>query len=406
VLSYTVCKINQLGIKMDYRLQLKALVIATTFFVSTIAHSATEQSTDISITDQVNVGRQAFNHGQYEDALAEWNIAFDHYRSTKNKTGQARILQYKAEAYLAIGQNYKATSNLESALRLAESSGDEQLAAQITGSLGTAFMLSNRTDEARDLLEKAVDGERTNGRHGSAAVAGNNLGNLLASQGDYESAISIYKQAISDSQKAGNTELAVKSSTNIARALIDSGREKEALESLTQTTKQAESLPPSHEKAYVLISIGRLYTRIKPSPENSSADLDKLASHAFNTAAKTADEISDNRALSYSYGYLGELDEQAGRTEDAIIATKKALHHLRTTPSPEIRYRWQWQEGRLLRAEGKTDLAINAFKRAVDDLQKIRPVLSTGNVSKSSNFREESGQLYLDLADQLLKKAS
>jgi tetratricopeptide (TPR) repeat protein len=149
---------------MDYRLQLKALVIATTFFVSTIAHSATEQSTDISITDQVNVGRQAFNHGQYEDALAEWNIAFDHYRSTNNKTGQARILQYKAEAYLAIGQNYKATSNLESALRLAESSGDEQLAAQITGSLGTAFMLSNRTDEARDLLEKAVDGERTNGR--------------------------------------------------------------------------------------------------------------------------------------------------------------------------------------------------------------------------------------------------
>ena len=383
---------------MEHRLLLKVLCISIGLFFSATAYS--------SIDEQIDTGRQDFNNGHYEDALAKWDTALKSYRQGNDKSGQARMLQYKAEAYLAIGQNYKATSNLESALRLAEASEDEQLAAQITGSLGTAFMLSNRTDEALDLLEKAANGERANGRPDSAAVAGNNLVNLLASQDQFDPAITAYKQAISDAQQAGNTTLEIKSYTNLTRVLISSGRDEEALNSLKRTAEQANLLTPSHEKAYILISIGQLYTRLNESSQTSVTDLEKLASQALKDAASTAEKISDNRALSYSYGYLGELEEKLGQTEAAMTSTRKALHHLRTTPAPEIRYRWQWQEGRLLNAEGKTDLAISAYKRAVDDLQTIRPVLSAGNMGRSSDFRKESGQLYLQLADLLLTKAS
>ena len=389
---------------MEFRFLSKVLYIIVGLLFTATVLATTQLPASPSVTQQIDTGRQDFNHGRYEDALTAWNAVLDQYRLADNKSGQARMLQYKAEAYLAIGQYYKATSNLEAALGLAEASADEQLAAQVAASLGTAYLLSNRTDEARDLLEKAVTGEQADGRLGQAAVAGNNLGNLLASQGEFEAAIAVYKRAVSDAREAGNTKLAVKGSANIARALVESGHNKDALESLEQVTKQAESLSPSHEKAYVLISVGRLYSRLASTSETSGAELEKLSSEALKMAADTAQSINDGRAMSYAYGYLGALYEQTGRTDDAMSSTRKALHYLHATPAPEIRYRWQWQEGRLLQAQGETDLAINAYKRAVDDLQTIRPVLAAGNMGRSGDFRKESGQLYLDLADLLLKK--
>lgn len=390
---------------MKYQKLSKALIFSVSLVFSMVVMASEEPSTNPSIQKQIDTGHRNFNLGQYEDALAAWNLALEQYRLTDNKTGVARILQYKADAYLAIGQHYKATTTLKSALSLAEEAGDEQLAAQIAGSLGNAFLLSNRTDEARDLLEKAVTMERSEGRLEAASVAGNNLGNLLASQGKYEAAITVYKQAVLDAQVAGNNEQAVKGSVNIVRAMVENGRDKEALNSLQQVTKQAESLSPSHEKAYVLISIGRLYSRLASSPEASSSKTGKLAYHTLEIAADTAELINDSRAMSYAYGYRGELDEKAGRIDEAMLSTNKALHHLRSTTAPEIRYRWQWQEGRLLRAKGQTDLAVSAYKRAVDELQTIRPVLAVGQMGKQGEFREEAGQLYLELADLLLKDA-
>lgn len=406
VVFYVIRLVNKLGVqKMELRFLSKVFFITCGLLVSSTILAATELPTGSTVTQQIDEGRQHFNDGRYEDALAVWGRALDKYRETGNKASQARILQYKAEAYLAIGQSYKATNNLKSALMLAESTGDEQLAAQVTASLGAAYMLSNRADEARELLEKAVAGEHAEGRLNSAAIAGNNLGNLLASLGEYDAAINVYKRAVSDAREGGDTKLVLKGSVNIARAMVDSGNNDDALEQLQQVEKQVKSLPPSHEKAYILISTGRLYSRLATSSETSDSALTELAGETLKEAVSAAELIKDSRAMSYAYGYLGELYENAGNTDDAMISTRKALYHLRTTPAPEIRYRWQWQEGRLLHAQGNNDQAISAYKRAVDDLQTIRPVLIAGNIDKRIDFRKESGRLYLDLADLLLKKA-
>lgn len=390
---------------MERRFLSKVFSITVSLLFTASVLAATEPSTRTSAGEQVDTGKRYFSHGRFEDALAAWNVALDEYRLTDDKSGQARVLQHKAEAYLSIGQNYKAISNLESALALADAAGNDGLAAQVAGSLGTAYLLSNRADEAKQLLEKAVREERAGARPGSAAVAGNNLGNLLASQGDFDAAISVYQQALSDARTAGNDGLAVKGSVNIARALVESNRQKEALPELNRVTGQAKALPPSHEKAYVFISIGRLYSRLDGSSGATTEELVKRAYQALNEAATVAEAIDDDRAMSYAYGYLGALYEQAGRIEDAMRYTLQAMQQLRQAPAPEIRYRWQWQEGRLLRAEGDTDAAIGAYQRAVDDLQAIRPVLAAGHMGRHGEFREEAGRLYLDLADLLLQKA-
>jgi CHAT domain-containing protein len=392
---------------MERSFLFKILIITISVLGTASVLVAAEPSASVSAVEQVATGEKYFNNGQFEEALSAWNVALEEYQHADDKVGQARVLQNKAEAYMSMGHAYQAISSLQSALKLAKAAGDEQLAAQVAGSLGTAYLLSNRTDEAKTLLEKAAAEERAAGRPASAAVAGNNLGNLLASQGDYHAAIPVYQQAISDAQAAGNSGLAVKGSVNIARALVESKRDKEALTALQRAAGQAKALPPSHEKAFVLISIGQLYLRLAESPgATATKELQPLAQQALSEAASVAESVGDDRAMSYAYGYLGALYKQEGRTEEAMEYTVKALRKLAGTQAPEIRYRWEWQEARLLRAEGKTNEAINAYLRAVSDLQSRRPELVAGYMGRRGDFREETGQLYLDLADLLLKRAA
>jgi CHAT domain-containing protein len=390
---------------MKNRFFSKALCTSFSLVLTASVLAATAPTTRAPAAEQIEAGKRYFSHGRFEDALGAWNSALDAYRVSGDESGQARVLQHKAEAYLAIGQYYKAIDDLKSALALAEADSNELLAAQVAGSLGTAFLLSNRTDEARELLENAVAEERAGGRLASAAVAGNNLGSLLASQGEFEAAIRVYQLAVSDARAAGNAGLAAKGAVNIARALVESNQDTEALLQLNRATSPAESLPPSHEKAYVLISMGRLYSRLAGSSATAPAELQKRASQTLNAAAAVAESIDDDRALSYAYGYLGAVYEQAGRRDDAMRYTLKAMQQLQETPAAEIRYRWQWQEGRLLRAAGDSDGAIRAYQRAVEDLQAIRPILAAGHMGRHGEFREEAGRLYLELADLLLQKA-
>jgi CHAT domain-containing protein/Tfp pilus assembly protein PilF len=391
---------------MERRFLSGFVCIIAGFFVTASVVAAGGPSTTEAAATQVETGKKYFSDGQFESALEAWNVALEEYRRANDTLGQARVLQNKAEAYLSMGHSYQAIGSLQSAMKLAKAAGDDQLATQVAGSLGTAYLLSNRTSEAKTLLEKATADERAAGRPDAAAVAGNNLGNLLASQGDYDAAIRVYQQAISDAKTAGNNGLAVKGSVNIARALVESEREKEALAALQHAAGAAQALPPSHEKAFVLISIGRLYLRLASSTGAATRELEPLAYQTLNEAAAVAESVGDDRAMSYAYGYLGALYEQEGRTEDAVSYTARALLKLAGTQAPEIRYRWEWQEARLLRVEGKTDEAINAYQRAVSDLQTIRPELVAGYMGRRSDFREETGQLYLDLADLLLKRAA
>ena len=373
----------------------QVLVIFFASLFATPILAVTEVSS--SSNNQIKAGQRDFNQGRYEEALAAWNIALDGFRLSADKNGQARVLRYKAEAYLAVGQNYKAINSLKHALELAEATANKALANQIAGSLGTAYMLSSRTDEAQALFTKTIEQQQAAGELNSAAVAGNNLGNLHASKADAGAAISAYRQAISDAKAAGNNELVAKGTVNIARAMLDSQDNANARKQLELVSSQAEALSDSHQKAYVLISIGRLYSKL--------VDADKFAEDALNSAVRTAKNIGDQRAASYAYGYLGEFNEQKNNIDDAMEYARKASRFLSGIQAPDISYRWKWLEGRLLKAQGHNDQAINAYQHAVDDLQKIRHILATAQTGSKTDFKHEAGQLYMALADLLLKNS-
>lgn len=365
---------------------------------------AADNSPDISL--QINEGRDKFNQGKYEQALTAWNIALKSYKLSGNKEGEAHIQLYKSDAYLAIGQNYKAVNSLKLALKLAESAGNRQLENRIAGSLGTAYMLSSKAKEARQLLEKTIKKEQEDGRHTLAAVAGNNLGNLLALNNNHDASYAAYKQAIIDAETAGNDNLIAKGMVNIARLMIEKNENKKIIEHLNKTFIHTKTLSDSHEKAYILISLGRLYTQYMRNNDVASEDIDNLAFNTFKLSIQVGEKIKDNRALSYAYGYMGSLSEQKNQVNDAMNYTHLALKYLQQTQAPEIKYRWQWQLGRLLKTQNNIEQAIQSYQHAVGNLQKVRHVLASDKIKNKGDFRSKSGKVYMELADLLLKSSA
>ena len=388
---------------MKNSIHLKIFSILLVLSISTPVSSVTSTK-QTHISNNAEKGLYSFNNGRYEDALLAWNDALGEYLNSGNKNGQANILKYKSDAYLAMGFYSKAIKNLKKSLSLAESAGNRQLVSSVVGSLGTAYMLSNRSDEAKELLEKTIKEERSEGRLYSAAIAGINFGNLLAHQNKFNLAISTFKQALLDAAAVDNKQLIVKGMVNISRAMIADKNKTDAIPYLRETMSSTIDLPPSHVKSYVFISISRLYSNLIELDNQLTKRLMPLASEALHLAIFSAKHNNDRRAMSYSHGYLGTLREQQGDYNDAMKYTRKASSYLKGLSSPEISYRWKWQEGRLLKRKGDVEQAINAYQHAVDDLQGVRHVIAISDRMKNKKeFKKEAGQLYMELADLILK---
>src|SRR5262249_30648699 len=93
--------------------------------------------------------------------------------------------------------------------------------------------------------------------------------------------------------------------------------------------------------------------------------------------------------------------------EPALSLTRRAVFAAQQANMPEALYRWEWQIGRLLRAQGDLEQATAAYQRAVQTLQPIRHdvTLGYGNATVHRSFREWQGPLYFELADLLLQQS-
>ena len=298
----------------------------------------------------------------------------------------ARALLQAAQADLAVGRNPAAVEKLERALALKP---DEGLAAELQARLGTAYLASGRLPEAERSLGAATDNARKAKRPEIAAAALNDLGNLRAAQGRYGDAQGFYREAA----KLGDKALAARASTNLARALADDGKRAEALGMLPALTGELRALPASRDKAYGLVSAGRLYVRLGDSTRGAATLRDGLAA---------AEAANDARARSAALGYLAELYEQGGRRADALQLDQRAIVAAEEADAPELLFRWQWHKGRLLKAQGEVDEAILAYQHAVNTFTTVRADLAAtpGRVS----FRESVGPLFAELADLLLQQ--
>ena len=218
------------------------------------------------------------------------------------------------------------------------------------------------------------------------AVLLNNIGNLFTHQDHHGQALEAYRESDQQAQTSGNRLVAAQALTNASRASIQLKQYQEAKTLLHQTEPLLRDLEASHESAYLLINNGlsanTLRTHIAPAAQIESLTL--LAAERFQAAGTMADTLSDDRAASYAWGYLGGLYEEEQRYQEALQLTRRARSAAQRIQAPESLYRWQWQTGRLLEAQGHIDEAIVAYQQAVNTLQSFRQEMIRGIGSGAS----------------------
>jgi CHAT domain-containing protein len=349
----------------------------------------------------------ALKVGDFQTAVSKGLQAEGAFEKIGMAREQVAALIQLASACQSLGHYQQAMEMLNKALGVAKGSGDRKQAALVLSRLGNGHMLTNRLPEAEKALGEAITTAREHGDTDLAASVLNYTGNLRVLQQKYGEAIEAYREAMEISEKAGLQLLAARCAANEGRASLLKGDLSSAATFLGSAHKKHSALPDSHDKAYGLVSIGRMYRNMSLISSKEQERLRDSASRALKEALEVAVNVGAHLSASYAAGYLGEVYEDAGRYDEAGSQTRRAIFEAQIAGAPESMYRWHWQNGRLMEAQVKPVEAISAYRRAVVTLQSIRYEFSGDcRIYNQLSYKDAIEPVYLGLVDQLLKYAA
>jgi len=196
------------------------------------------------------------------------------------------------------------------------------------------------------------------------------------------------------------------------------------LPNLSQLQAKITTLPTSHTTIDCQIQFSQLLVTLKQIQQTVSqntAQFPQIHRHIFwqkmDTVLTTtfdknkqiiqqAHDLDDRRSEAYATGISGKLYESNQNIQDAQKLTNQAIQISQSIQAWDIAYQWQWQLGRLRKAQGKIDGelgAIAAYQAAVNTVNTIRPDLATLNPDVRFSFRDEIEPIYRELIDLLLR---
>jgi CHAT domain-containing protein len=124
------------------------------------------------------------------------------------------------------------------------------------------------------------------------------------------------------------------------------------------------------------------------------------------TFTQQAKDLESKRTEAYAVGILGQMYEQLKDLPQAQEVTDKAIQISQSIQAWDIAYQWQWQLGRIRKAQGKIEGnsgAIAAYNAAVTSLQTIRQNLAALNPDVQFSFRDDVEPVYREFIDLLLQ---
>ena len=103
--------------------------------------------------------------------------------------------------------------------------------------------------------------------------------------------------------------------------------------------------------------------------------------------------------VSFALGKLGNLEERSGRYETALEKTQLARPAAdQSLTSKDSLYLWEWQMGRIQRAQGKLNAAARSYSQAIALLEQIRSDILNSNRDLQFDFRDTVEPIYRQYA--------
>lgn len=260
---------------------------------------------------------------------------------------------------------------------------------------------AGRLDKAQKMFEDLSKEAQKSGNKFLWASSLTNLGNVKSEMEQFDAARHDYLESANIASTLGFHAIAAKATINAARNEIVLGNKKYARDLLRLARNQLKALAESPEKAELDISLGYLLHLNDFKDGSPPTDLE-LTWQVLGEGTKIAETLRLDDLLSYGYGYMGSLYLDKNRLPEALELTSRAEFIAQSINKPEILFRWQWQNARILSKQGAKAQAISAYQRAIATLQPIHGELAVSTLT--SDTQGNIHNLYLELADLLLQE--
>lgn len=337
-------------------------------------------------------GRQQFEQGKPELALESWRRAEKAYRDRQDLTGIFGSQLNQAKALEALGFYRRAQQLLEQLTSIQQS--DSALKANQFLALGKILRLIGDFPASQKALETSLDIARKIQSDSDIQAALLQLGNTAISAGrnsegtaqqQYQSALTWFQQAAT---YAGNLQRAAElQQVKVLRKLNHTAEATILMQSLY--AKLMES-PATQQTLYERIELASLLS------DRS------IAAQLLARTIQDARQLNNRRVESYALGELGHCYEQTQQWAEAIKLTQQALRVATRLDIPEIAYQWQWQLGRIFKAQGKIQPAESAYSSAIESLTRLRRDIAAIDQSIQFSFRDQIEPVYREFVDLLL----
>ncbi len=377
-----------------------------------------------------NLGVAYRQIGQMPEAIAHWQQAIAIYQASPDPKDRDRSVALqidRAQAYTAIGQYRQAIPLLQSAVDLALKAPEgQQMAIAAKGALGNAYLGDGDYDRALAAYQESIllaeqrSQSLSQSLSQSQATGWMNIGNTLAKRAErYHLQVQVAKAEgdrpeVSRLQKARDRDrsdarnaydrslaqhtdaiLQAKTLLNLAHLLQNTENDRVVAMYRQKAAMLLASTPPSRAKAYALIDLATL------NRQDSAANQIQTIEQAIATT-KT---ISDRRAESFALGSLGHIYEISSELDRAMTLTIQAQWIAQQINAADSLYRWQWQAGRLHKAQGNRQAALAAYREAIATLQSIRSDIVAADRSLQFDVRDSVEPVYREMMELLLAES-
>ncbi|MFM7424260.1 MAG: tetratricopeptide repeat protein, partial [Elainella sp.] len=367
-------------------------------------------------------GRWHWYRNQPEQALQSWQQAALAYQQADDRTGLTISLINQARAFQSLGFSSRAETLLEQVENLQHQEADPALKATGLRDLGNALRRIGKLQDSRELLQSSLEVSsqvQASERAGAEAAIYLDLGNTERALGykavaigdrataqiQFQQALATYQQAVQASERSAPLTAplaALQAQLNQFSLLIELNRRSEAL-AMTTLRTDLEALPATRTSLYARLNYA--HSMAKAVAQDSVTPDQPVLKDLARFLAQTGEQakaLGDRRAESYALGELGELYERAGQWGEAETLTQQALLQAEALQAADVRYRWEWQLGRLLKQQGNQSAALAAYQAAVESLQSVRNDLLSVSDEVQFSFRDDVEPVYRGLVELLL----
>ncbi len=381
------------------------------------------------LAETLNIQAQLqLERGQTQDAIDIWKQAAKIFEQidSKNQLFQVQINQSRAWEILGLYPRackiLLASFKLENQTCEVSTAGLESLKNQPVSleqvraihALGRVLRVLGQLERSEDLLSAGLEAAQKLGTRPEEAAIYLNLGNTVRAKSN--------KPGLTPKQRADLERLAleyyarstgvmpersllqIQAKLNQLSLLVDRKNWSEAQALWRSIEPQAAQFGSNRAGLYAQINLAQSLMKLAQSPAKtvSLSDIDKM----LDRSVEPAKSLGDQRIQAYILAAKGKLSEIQNQYQTAENLTIEALSLAPAFQSPDIAYQLFWQLGRIRKAQGNTEGAIDQYTQAVNILSSLRGDLVTVNPEVQFSFRESAEPVYRELVGLLLQEES